>query len=117
MDLKEKYPIDRDDMSLEMEREFVKDWFVFYEEKGFSKVFWSLSSDYEKYNGIPFKVLKQLTESECDLCSLPMWEIELENGEKIQAYPDEVIVFEMLKNGCTLDIVQTNKGEQKCAVL
>ena len=38
--LYEKYPIDREDMSVKEEREFVSHCFDIYEKEGFSKVFW-----------------------------------------------------------------------------
>lgn len=102
--MREKYPMYRDDMTVEQEREFVKDCFGCYESEGFSKVFWSIGGDFKEYHNKPFKVLYRLDEKSCDLECLPMWEIQFEDGETIHAYPDEIIPSEMKANGCTLEV-------------
>lgn len=98
--LYEKYPIDREDMSVKEEREFVSHCFDIYEKEGFSKVFWSMGGDFPEYQNKPFKVIERAKEPEHDLCVLPMWKIQFEDGKVISAYPDEVIPSEMQGNGC-----------------
>lgn len=103
-ELNKKYPLYRDEMTLEQEREFAKDLFDAYETEGFAKVFWSMGGDFEEYYNKPFKVIDRLTEEECDLECLPMWSIQFEDGVKIHAYADEIIPSEMISNGCKLEV-------------
>lgn len=103
-DLSKKYPMYRDEMTVEQEREFVKDIFNHYETEGFAKVFWSMGGDFKEYHNKPFKVVGRLTEEECDLECLPMWKIEFEDGTRIHAYADEIIPSEMKGNGCKLEL-------------
>lgn len=108
-DMKIKYPEDRDKMSLEKEREFVEDCFKLYEQEGFSsafsEVFWSPYDDQKQYIGEKFTVLGRVkeyseeTKEGNDLECLPMWKIQFENGDIIDAYPEEIIPSEMKANG------------------
>jgi hypothetical protein len=53
------------------------------------KFFESKNSDVEKLNGKEFKIIRPLTEEEADL-ECRMYRIELESGEIIDAYEDEI---------------------------
>ena len=103
-ELNEKYPMDREEMTVEQEKDFVDHCFDLYENQGFAKVFWSISNDFKEYHNKAFKVINRLTEKECDLCCLPMWKIKFEDGKRINAYLDEIIPSEMVNNGCKLEI-------------
>lgn len=103
-EINKKYPMDRYEMTIEQEREFVKDLFELYESEGFAKVFWSMGGDFEEYHNKPFKVIGRTTEKECDLECLPMWKIQFEDSKIIHAYPDEIIPSKMKANGCTLEL-------------
>jgi hypothetical protein len=97
--------INRENMTIEQERNFVNTCFDLYEKEGFSNVFWS---PYDIGNselcGKKFKVLSRVTENQEVLNVLPMWNIEFENGHKICAYPEEIIPSEMRHNGCSLEL-------------
>lgn len=103
-DMKRKYPMYRDEATEEQEKEFVSDCYMLYEKEGFSKVFWSQSSDLKEYVNKPFKVLGHSTEEDTDLCCMPMWNIQFEDGHTTSAYPDEIIPREMKRNGCELEV-------------
>ena len=98
-DLKYKNKL-RDFMSEEEEREFINDYCNCCETEGFNKVYWSPYTEWEKYYGKPFKVIKRATEKENDLEVLPMWIIQFEDGKRIQAYPEEIVTSEMKRNEC-----------------
>jgi hypothetical protein len=98
-DMKVKYPEYRDEMTKETEREFVKDCFDLYEKDEISKIFWSPFSDYEEKIGSHFVIVRRCTEKDCDLCCLPMWKIKFEDNTVIDAYPEEIILREMIDNG------------------
>lgn len=110
--MKSKYPESRHEMSLEREQLFVEDCFACYENEGFSKRFWTQGDDYENYVGKPFSVVGRVSEYDdhhkdgADLECLPMWKIRFEDGKEIDAYPDEIIVREMLDNGCPKEITE-----------
>lgn len=118
-DINKKYPESRCDMSEERERKFVEDCFACYEQEGFANVFWSQGSDYSEYIGKKFAVLGRVPEWDiqhrdgADLECLPMWKIRFEDGTEIDAYPDEIIVSEMVENGCPADIVGTKLRNRK----
>lgn len=101
-ELKSKYPECREDMSEEREQEFINDCFSCYENEGFSKKFWSPFEDHRAREGQSFKVLGRCTTEDQDLCTLPMWNIQFDDGTIIGAYPEEIIPSEMRGNGCTL---------------
>lgn len=104
--MKVKYPECRDEMSIEREREFVRDCFDCYEEEGFSGKFWSPGGDFPEYVGKPFTVIGRIEEYDAqnsdgaDLECLPMWQICFRDGKIIPAYPAEIIPCEMRDNGC-----------------
>lgn len=108
--MQDKYPEYRGQMSLEREREFVADCFDCYESEGFARNFWSQSGDYEKFIGKPFSVVGRVKEYDdqhedgAELECLPMWKIRFEDGTQIDVFPDEVILREMLENGCPEEI-------------
>jgi len=92
-------PKTRDELSEEEERAFVKDCYETYEHIGFAETFGTPYTGEEKYVGMKFTVLgrvPELTESAhgADLECLPMWNIRLENGDMIAAYPEEICLAE-----------------------
>lgn len=106
--LNAQYP-ERDDMSFEEELEYVKDCFDTYENIGFTDTFQTPYEDKAKYNGMRFSVVKRLSyvENDTDLECLPMWRIKFENGEEIDAYPEEICEAEIVR-----DSVKENHYEQ-----
>lgn len=94
-ELLDDYPT-RDKMSFEEEIAFVEDAFDTYEHIGFADTFQSPYEECEEYNGLSFKVLGRVSYSagEADLEVLPMWHILLENGRKVDAYPEEICLEE-----------------------
>lgn len=111
-EMKKKYPEYRDEMTVERERAFVTDCFECYEQEGFAPKFWSSGGDYKEYVGKPFEVVGRVPEYDdqhkegAELEYLPMWRIRFENETEIAAYPDEIIVREMIDNGCPKNIVE-----------
>ena len=101
-ELYEKYPEDREKMSVKKEREFVNHCFDLYEQEGFSEKFWTPHEDAEQHIGKKFKVLKRTTEERNDLACLPLWDIEFEDGTLLTAYPEEIIPTEIKANGGTI---------------
>ena len=105
--LQENYTVPRNQMTVEQEKAFVNDSFILYEAEGFSEKFWSSDKKLMRYNGMPFEVvgrtpLMDERNKGVDLRSLPMWDIVLENGIGISAYPSEIIPSVMKENGCPL---------------
>lgn len=92
----------RQDMCPEREREFVNDCFDAYESGGFADVFQSCWAE-KVYNGMKFEVVGRIPEYNggnqygADLECLPMWKIRLENGELLDAYPEEICLDEINK--------------------
>ena len=103
-DLYKAYGIDnrektRDDLDTNTEREFVDDCYDIYENIGFAETFGTPYTGEKKYIGMKFSVLgrvKDISEDEngADLECLPMWNIQLENGDIIAAYPEEICLAE-----------------------
>ena len=102
-ELNKKYPEARYEMSVDREREFLKDLYDTYEAVGFSNKFWTpfdLNDEDKSYIGKIFKVVGRCEEGkECDLESLPAWKIEFEDGHKMNAYPEEIYLNDMIANG------------------
>lgn len=113
-ELNEKYPESRDEMSVEREKEFLKDLYDAYETVGFANEFWSpydLHDEDINYIGKPFKVVERCeADNEWDLESLPAWKIEFEDGHQMYAYPEEICFDDMIANGYIpkKDICNTN---------
>lgn len=61
-DMKIKYPDDRENLSIDREREFVNDCFSLYEKEGFSKKFWSPFGDYKERFGECFEIVGRCIE-------------------------------------------------------
>lgn len=78
------------------EKAFINKCYELYQKKGFAKTFKSSSDEYKKYNGMKFKVLNSVSvdDERFDLEVLPMWEIEFSNGEKVEAFSEEIFAFE-----------------------
>lgn len=101
-DMKKEFPV-REIMTPEQEKEFVSHCFTLYEKEGFSKVFWTPYEDFNAFIGKKFSVLGRISDTEVDMEVLPMWRIRFDNGRETNAYPEEIIPFEMRANGCTLE--------------
>lgn len=109
-ELRKKYKDapNREDMTIEQERELVSDLFDAYEQEGFAPVFWSQDSGYPQYCGKPFTVVERTPEYDprhpvqtaADLECLPMWHIRFEDGSLASAYPDEIVPSIMRDCGC-----------------
>ena len=97
--LNEKYPEERDDMSVQREREFVNHCFDLYEKEGFSEKFWTPYEGEAEHIGKKFKVIGRCPEERNDLCTLPLWDIEFEDGTQLTAHPEEIIPSEIKANG------------------
>lgn len=101
-DMKNKYPIARDQMSECEEKLFVEDCFKLYEKEGFSPVYWSPYTDHKDRVGQNIELVGRCSSTDRDLCTLPMWKVRFPDGKEIVAYPEEVIPSEMCANGCRL---------------
>ena len=92
--------ITRNTLSKDEERKFVNDCFETYEHIGFAKTFGTPYTGEEQYVGMKFTVLcrvKEITEDKENgayLECLPMWNIQLENGDIMAAYPEEICLAE-----------------------
>lgn len=75
-------------------REFIAYWFDQYERTGFSAVFDSPYTFQAQYKGQRFEVLGRCGEDTHDLEVLPAWNIRLECGDEIEAYPEEICELE-----------------------
>lgn len=89
----------RDNLSEDKERAFVNDCYDVYEHIGFADTFGTPYTGEKKYVGMKFTVLgrvKELTVDKdgADLECLPMWKIQLENGDIMAAYPEEICLAE-----------------------
>lgn len=89
-----KNDISREHMTVEEERMFVEYWFNNYEETGFLEKFHQVYDETDAFNNKPFKVLSRCKEGEWNLECLPAWNIEFENGETLEAYPEEICKLE-----------------------
>ena len=99
-EMKIKYPEYRDEMSEEREREFVSDCFDAYEQNDkLAKTFWSPFDDYKDMFGMRFSLQGRCTEKDTHISTLPMWNIVMEDGTKIGAYPEEIFEREQKENG------------------
>ncbi len=97
--INKKYPEKREQMSLKRLREFVADCFDCYEQEGFVKTFWSPFEEQTEHIGKTFVVKRRTPEEEFLLEHLPAWDIELEDGTCVTAFPEEIILSEMKANG------------------
>ena len=86
--------IDRDDMTFEEEKLFVNYWFDKYEESGFDAIFQSPYEQYASKNGERFRVTRRCTTKDWDICCLPAWDIQFEDGTETSAYPEEICLLE-----------------------
>lgn len=103
-DIHTKYPEQRHDMSPERETQFVNDCFTCYENEEFTNTFWTPYEDKKNRIGQSFRVINRCTTKTHDLCTLPMWNIQFEDGTVTTAYPEEIILREMKENGYKPDI-------------
>lgn len=104
--LKEKFPMPRESMEKDQERQFVEECFRLYESEGFAECFESPYEDYQQYCGEKFTVLHRCDEPEWDLCTLPAWVIEFEPGVIIEALPEEITKAERTDNQSAVSSVQ-----------
>lgn len=73
--------------------EYIEDYYSALEHNGFNETFKDVFSDTAQYNGSKFKVIRRLTKDECDVESMPMWKIQLENGFEFDAFPEEICKY------------------------
>jgi len=102
--------IQREDMTTEEHIAFINYWFDKYEKEGFSKVFCSpyqlTDGEGNWRNGQKYTVLGRVKpmfedkENGADLDTLPLWEIQFEDGYKMAAYQEEIIPSEIKDNIC-----------------
>lgn len=84
------YPMNREDMTKQEERDFIEYCYALYEKDGFSLSFSTPYDEHEAYIGKPFRVKDRLTEKDAELASLPMWNIIFGDGAEISAWPEEI---------------------------
>lgn len=89
----------REDLTEDEEIAFVNDCYETYEHIGFTDTFDTPYTDNKKYVGMKFIVVGRVKELSVDkdgvdLENLPMWNIQLENGDTIAAYPEEICLAE-----------------------
>lgn len=95
----------RENMSRAEEESYVNDCFDTYESMGFAETFGTPYDGEARLVGMKFEVLGRvptLPEGTCEgngaeLECQPMWNIRLENGEEIAAYPEEICKAETEK--------------------
>lgn len=93
----------RDEMTEEREREWVDFCFEAYESDGFVPTFGTPYDDgLVEFKGMKYEVLSRVKEFKddpngADLECLPMWNIRLENGKEIAAYPEEICLSETIE--------------------
>lgn len=71
-----------------------------------SCVYQSPYEQYSRFNGLKGIVLRELTDEESDPEVGPMYRLGLENGEKIDAWPEEIVDTEgkhLFCNICSAD--------------
>jgi len=81
--------------------DYTRACFDVMEYEGFAPHYWTPYSDQDlvRHIGERFKVVCRLWEPQYDLEVLPAWRIRFENGEEIEAYPEEIILSAMIPNG------------------
>ncbi len=90
----------REDMETDREKEWVEFCFDAYESDGFKKTFGTPYYDSREYVGMKFTVLGRVPnieddfENGADLECQPLWNIKLENGVEMAAYPEEICLSE-----------------------
>lgn len=94
----------KDDLNYEEEKAFVNDCFETYEHIGFAETFKTPYAATKDFIGQKFIVLgrvKELTEDKdgVDIECLPMWNIRLEDGTEMPAYPEEICLAERKNEG------------------
>lgn len=101
-DLNEKYfddDHDRTDLSDEKHREYLGKAFDLYEACGFEETLpddiAGLYEEDAKHIGMKFRVVSRCEEGErWDLESLPAWNIEFEDGHRMEVYPEDISLLE-----------------------
>lgn len=84
--------VDLDYLNEAQYKEYADDTFALYESEGFHTDFFaSQYSDSKKYDGRKFEVVRRCTtEDDFDLESLPAWLVRFEDGNELQAFPEEI---------------------------
>lgn len=88
-ELNNAYPC-RGEMPYEAEVEYAEAAFALYEAGGFLTRFSTPYEEMDQYTGMTFTVDGRVTTQEADPECLPMWHITFENGDKHDAYPEEI---------------------------
>ena len=74
---------------------YVNDCFDMYETEGFCDTFESPYESLIKHNGKKFSVVRRCsTDDGFDIGALPAWKIKFEDGEEIEAMPEEICKIE-----------------------
>lgn len=106
-DMKRKYPMEREEMTKEQEKEWLDDCYSLYEKEGFARCFWSQGGDCKEYHGKPFEVIRRTEEKDgFDISCLPAWKIKFDDEKELDAYPNEIILSEMIDNGCKIENIK-----------
>lgn len=66
-----------------------------YDGYKFADTFWTPYDDYKDKIGLKFEVVRRCTTEDVDAECLPVWLIKFEDGEEINAYPEEIIEEEI----------------------
>ena len=91
---------DRSQLSEKDEKAYVNKAFKIYEEVGFEPALPDIRGFNDEdvpYIGKRFKVTGRCKAPEWDLECLPAWNIEFEDGHKMEAYPEEICILERLQ--------------------
>lgn len=84
----------RPGMELSETREYISDCFDMFETEGFCNLFESPYGNMKENNGKTFKVIRRCTEKDWDVECLPAWVIEFQDGQRIDALPEEICKIE-----------------------
>ena len=95
--------IDRDSLTDEQEKEFIKDCFSMYEESGFATHYHSMYDDSLIHDGKRFVVTSRCSveKADCEQHQLPMWNIKFEDGTDFLAFPEEICKIEQKERNKT----------------
>ena len=89
---------DREELSDDEYKEFVKDCYDAYEHDAvLSKTFHSPYDDEGEHIGMTFQIMRKIEYGEegFDPISLPLWEVKFENGDTAVCYPEELFESEV----------------------
>lgn len=111
-ELNKAYNKERSKMSFEEELSYIEDCFDTHEALGFRDTFESSYAEGDYYNGMKFTVdgRCQYVDGDIeDLSSLPRWHITLEDGTKIDAYPEDICLAKNLQKVAVSSVLNHKK--------